>query len=150
MAFPYVDLFLGLLAVYLVYSVWAGLDGRYPVAAALVLLVATAGVDATGATATANILAEFSFFLLVGGVVLLLIEHVRSERRARTGRRSASVPEAVPGGEATEATHEGDRPPEHSLDDLEQEPVPPVDASGQGHEENEHGGERHPDEGETH
>jgi hypothetical protein len=75
---PYTEIFVGLLLVYLAYSVWARLDGRYPIGAALALLVVTAVVDAAGNVSAANALAEYVFFLLAGGVVLLLIEHVRA------------------------------------------------------------------------
>lgn len=80
MSFPYTEVFLALLVAYMAYSVWSGLDGRYPIAAALLLLVVTAVVDALGNTGAANTLAEFVFFLLGAGVVLLLIEHVREGR----------------------------------------------------------------------
>ena len=46
MGFPYDAAFLALLAVYLVYSVWQHLDPRFPILAALILLVVTALVDA--------------------------------------------------------------------------------------------------------
>ena len=81
MAFPYTGVFLALLLAYMAYSVWARLDARYPIAAALVLLVLTAVVDAVGEVAAANTLAEYVFFLLGSGVVLLLIEHVRERPR---------------------------------------------------------------------
>lgn len=77
MAFPFVPLFLGLLVAYMAYSEWARLDSRLLIASALVLLVVTALVDAAGSTGLANTLAEFVFFLLAAGVVLLLIDHVR-------------------------------------------------------------------------
>lgn len=101
MTFPFVPTFLGVLLVYMVYSEWARLDSRYLVAGALVLLVATAIVDAAGATATANTLAEFVFFLLAGGVVLLLVDHVRDRpksapsvgRGSRPRRRNADPPD---------------------------------------------------------
>jgi hypothetical protein len=79
---PYTDIFLGLLGAYMVYSAWARLDSRYLIAGALVLLVAAAIVDASGATGAANTLAVYVFFLLAGGVVLLLVDHVREERTA--------------------------------------------------------------------
>lgn len=85
---PYTEIFLGLLLAYMVYSVWARLDGRYPIAAALVLLVVTAVVDAAGDATTANSLAEYVFFLLAAGVVLLLVEHVR-ERPTRPAATSS-------------------------------------------------------------
>ncbi|HYA58571.1 MAG TPA: hypothetical protein VEH57_08975 [Thermoplasmata archaeon] len=91
MGFPYVPVFLGLLLIYMVYSEWVRLDSRYLIGAALLLLAVTAVVDALGATGTANLLAEFVFFLLGGGVVLLLVDHVR-ERRGR----GLSVPATDP------------------------------------------------------
>lgn len=89
--------FLALLLVYMVYSEWAHLDSRYLVGASLVLLVATAVVDAAGATGQANVLAVYVFYLLAGGVLLLLVDHVREERaeaRRRTARASAGGPTA--------------------------------------------------------
>ncbi len=77
---PYTAIFLGLLLAYMVYSQWVGLDSRYPIAAALVLLVIAAITDAVGAVSLANILAIFVFFLLGAGVILLLVDHVRSNR----------------------------------------------------------------------
>ena len=99
---PYNAIFLGLLVAYLAYSVWARLDGRYPIAAALVLLVATAVVDAAGDTGAANSLAEFVFFLLAGGVVLLLIEHVRGRPEAATAATSSLASPQTPAAEAAE------------------------------------------------
>ncbi len=90
MTLPYTDLFLGLLAAYMVYSAWARLDSRYLIAGALVLLVAAAVVDAAGATAVANTLAVYVFLLLAGGVVLLLVDHVREERRPSTADPAVS------------------------------------------------------------
>lgn len=83
MTFPYIPAFLVLLVAYMAYSEWARLDSRYLIAAALLLLVATALVDAAGATDIANALAEFVFFLLAAGVVLLLVDHVRDATPAR-------------------------------------------------------------------
>ena len=82
MAFPYLEVFAVLLLVYLGYSYWQRLDPRFPVAAALVLLVATALVEAGGATDAADTLAEYVFLLLVGGVVLMLLERVRRDHDA--------------------------------------------------------------------
>ena len=98
MAIDPTDLFIVLLLAYMVFSVWTKLDARYLVAAALILLVVAAGVDAAGATGTANTLATFVFFLLAGGVVLLLVEHVREARRTpRGGRASPSDPSPAGG-----------------------------------------------------
>jgi len=100
---PYTAIFLVLLLVYLAYSVWARLDGRYPIGAALALLVVTAVVDAAGDTNAANSLAEFVFFLLAGGVVLLLIEHVR-DRPSPAG--AAPSRPAAPKSPAAQPTEE--------------------------------------------
>lgn len=98
----YTALFLALLVAYMAYSIWARLDGRLPVAAALVLLLAAAVLDALGATAAATTLAEFVFFLLGAGVVLLLIEHVRAGRSGASPLPAALEPPA----EGGEPTHE--------------------------------------------
>jgi hypothetical protein len=78
---PYPEIFIALLVAYMVYSAWVRLDSRYVIAGALVLLVVAAVVDAAGATGTANALAIYVFFLLAGGVVLLLVDHIREERQ---------------------------------------------------------------------
>jgi len=83
----------------MVYSEWTRLESRYLVAAALVLLAVTAVEDAAGAVSLANLLAEFVFLLLAGGVLLLLVDHVRD---ARPG--APSVAPAPPKGEPTEPT----------------------------------------------
>jgi hypothetical protein len=135
--FPYTDLFLGLLGAYMVYSQWARLDSRYPIVGALVLLVAAAVVDAAGATAAANTIAVYVFFLLAGGVVLLLVDHVRE------GRTTAATPApSKTGGDraqdpSSDATNDGQRPPQESLDGLQQQPVPAVDAAGAQHDQDE-------------
>ena len=126
MEIPYTEIFVGLLAVYMGYSIWARLDGRYPIAAALVLLVATAVVDALGDVTAANSLAEYVFFLLAAGVVLLLIEHVRE--------RAPSSPTPALGSPATErvsteAPYERKRATDQSLNGLEEKAVPFVDRS---------------------
>ncbi len=127
MAFPSTEVFLGLLVGYMVYSVWARLDARYPIAAALVLLVATAVVDALGSTASANTLAEFVFFLLGAGVVLLLIDHVREGRGTSAPTEpppSGPTPQTVP----SDLSYPDQRNAEESLDSIEQEPVPLIHA----------------------
>jgi hypothetical protein len=114
---PYLEIFLALFAVYLGFSVWMRLDARYPIAAALLLLVAAAVADAGGAVALANTLAEYVFVLLAGGVILLLIEHVRSPT-------PSSGPETTggDGGRETppEPADEGDSPADQGLDGLEE------------------------------
>jgi len=103
---PYTEIFLGLLVAYMVYSVWARLDGRIPIGAALVLLVVTAIVDAAGDVDAANSLAEFVFFLLAAGVVLLLVEHLREPPPPVPKSVSVNAP---PEGVAPEASEERER-----------------------------------------
>jgi len=110
MSFPYSVVFVGLLLAYLVYSAWARLDPRFPVAAALVLLAATAVVDALGAVGTANALAGYVFFLLAGGVVLLLVDHVRGRASGDAGAAGSAGP-APP----TESADERHLPPKDPL-----------------------------------
>lgn len=132
MGFPYVPVFLALLLAYMVYSQWARLDSRYPIAAALMLLVVTAVIDAAGAVAVANTLAEFVFFLLAGGVVLLLLDHARESRSpgpaSAVGTTDARAPDAPQGGQGT-----ADEPLERS----EQQPVALVNAPRREYDEDE-------------
>jgi hypothetical protein len=118
---PYEYLFLGLLGAYMVYSVWARLDSRYPIAGALVLLVVAAITDAAGATAAANTLAVYVFFLLAGGVVLLLLDHVRDERRLPPAEPTESDRgDGVAGEKPSEPSDQRDAPTQGSLDRLKQ------------------------------
>lgn len=138
MSFPYIAVFVGLLLAYMGYSIWAGLDPRYPIGAALVLLVATAIVDALGDTQTANTLAEYVFFLLGAGVLLLLIDHLR-EGRKRPESSSSLAPRAE--GKATETPEQGKRTTDQTFDRLQKEPIPIVDASGRQHQDDEQNGD---------
>jgi len=128
MAIPYLEVFLILLGVYLVYSVWARLDPRYPIAAALALLVVTAIVDAANAVATANLLAEYVFCLLGGGVVLLLVDHVRPGHTV-PGPESDSGGSLGSKGPSAEPPDERDPSTEQLLDHVQEHLVPPVDAA---------------------
>jgi hypothetical protein len=129
---PYVLAFVGLLAAYVGYSLWARLDPRWPIGAALVLLVVAAIVDAAQAVDAANVLAEFVVFLLGAGVLLLLLEHARDARHPVPDSGSlARDPET------TDPAEQRDRPSEQSLDRPEQEPVALVDAAGQEHHDEE-------------
>ena len=80
MAVPYLEVFGVLLVGYMAYSFWERIDPRYPIAAGLLLLVATAVTEALGASASADVLAEYVFLLLGAGVVLLLLEQLRGRR----------------------------------------------------------------------
>lgn len=120
----YTATFLALLAAYMAVSVWLRVDGRFPVAGALVLLVAAAVLDATGATTSANTLAEFVFFLLGAGVLLLLVEHVRERRAATASDRP--VP-GQPAAEGRQLADERQRTAENPFDRLEQKPVAGVE-----------------------
>lgn len=116
MYIPYPLVFLGLLVLYMVYSEWAGLDSRYPVAAALGLLVVTAVVDALGNVPAANTLAEYVFLLLAGGVVLLLVDHLRAGRAAAPGPPTSSAAPDPSG----QPAHERHGSPDQVLDRPEQ------------------------------
>jgi len=147
MDIPYTTIFVALLVVYLVYSVWARLDGRYPIAAALALLVVTAVVDAVGDVNAANQLAEFVFFLLAGGVVLLLIEHVRDRPKAADSSGVASGSPSAQSG-ATDASEGRQGTAEHSLDGLEEQPVPLVDRTGDEYDDDEEEDDSYREDGE--
>jgi hypothetical protein len=119
MTLPYPLLFLALLVAYMVYSEWASLDARYLVGAALALLVVAAIADAVGSTAAANSLAEYVLFLLAGGVVLLLVDHLRTGRAPANGDRESpgAVPPVVP---TAQPPDERQRPTDQALDRSEQ------------------------------
>lgn len=142
MADSYSLAFLGLLGVYAVYSVWAKLDPRYPVAGGLALLVAAALVDAAGATATANTLATYVFYLLGAGVLLLLVDHVRTARRAAGSTAPAGEHPAAEGGDPAD---ERDRSAKDPLHHLEQQPVTVVDGAGEDDGEQEEPRDGEPD-----
>lgn len=115
MALPWDELILPLIVAYLAYIVWTRQDGRYPIVLALILLLASAVADAAGDLSAANTLAVFVFYFLVGGVVVLLIEHLREGRRVpATARvpRDGSDPENSPPGLGGDAPDEpgGDSP----------------------------------------
>ncbi len=108
---PYVVVFVVLLVVYVGYSLWARLDPRYPIGAALVLLIVAAVTDAAGGVGAANVLAEFVFLLLGAGVLLLLLEHVRE------GRRSATPSGGATGdAQAADAAEQRERSADQPLD----------------------------------
>jgi len=107
MALPYPLLFLALLAAYMLYSAWAGLDARLPVAAAVVLIAASAVADATGRPGAANTFLEYAFFLLAAGVVLLVIDRARRARAGTTadGPSAGTVAPMRPPPEAVQELH---------------------------------------------
>lgn len=127
--FPYVYVFSGLFAAYLGFSVWTRLDPRYPVAAAMALFVFAIVEDAGGNTNTSEALGVYVFILLVGGVALLLVDHVRPSGRAR-GAPQAKAPGADPSDGAKPAV-------EQRLDRLQQQPVTIVEAAAQQHDQHE-------------
>lgn len=126
---PYTYVFGALLLIYMVYSQWAGLDSRYPIAAALVLLVGAAIVDASGASAVANTLSVFVFLLLAAGVVLLLADHVRASRRAARSGADATAAQPPEAAEEVQATSED------PLHGLEEQLVSRIHAARQQHRE---------------
>jgi hypothetical protein len=112
MAFPYVLVFGVLLLGYMGFSVWERLDPRYPIGAALVLLVATALAQLLGALATADTLAEYVFLLLIAGVVLLLIDQVRPRRRGTGNPAPLGRETTDPEEQSTDPTHQRQGPPQ--------------------------------------
>ncbi|MCI4325455.1 MAG: hypothetical protein L3K00_06210 [Thermoplasmata archaeon] len=94
---PYQAVFLALLAVYMLYSGAAGLNPRWPVYGALLLLLAAAVADGLGATNAANQLALDVVFLLAAGVGLIAFD-----QRRRGPRSAGTVPATDPPG--TDAT----------------------------------------------
>lgn len=142
---PYAEIFVALLLAYMVYSVWARLDGRYPIVAALVLLVVTAVVDAAGDASTANTLAEYVFFLLAAGVVLLVIEQVRARPApAATAPSGSPTTEGV----APETAQQREGSSEQPFERLEEQPVSLVDRTGGEDQAHEQGRDREPEDGE--
>jgi uncharacterized membrane protein YoaK (UPF0700 family) len=89
-SFPYVPVFIVLLVAYMVYSEWAGLDSRFVVVAAFVLLIVTAAAYAVGTIDLADSLAGFVVYLLAGGVVLVLVDEVRDGAPGRSRARWGS------------------------------------------------------------
>ncbi len=119
MALPYEAIFLGLLIAYMIYSQWIRLDSRYPIAGALLLLVAAAVADALGQSDAANTLAIYVFFLLAGGVLLLLLDHIREERQKAVASHRTSGPAWRQSGEPpAETPYERQGPAQQALDDL--------------------------------
>ncbi len=120
MALPYEAIFLGLLIAYMIYSQWIRLDSRYPIAGALLLLVVAAVADALGQSGAANTLAIYVFFLLAGGVLLLLLDHVREERQKAVAAHGTSAPAwRQPGQPTAESPHEGQGSAQQAFNDLQ-------------------------------
>jgi hypothetical protein len=79
----------------MIYSQWVRLDSRYPIVAALVLLVLAAIADAVGSANAANLLAIFVIFLLGAGVVLLILDHLRDAPRVLPPSQPTVAPDPV-------------------------------------------------------
>jgi hypothetical protein len=127
MAIPLLPVFLVLFGAYLLYSVWARLDPRYPIVAGFGLLVVTAGVDLANAGPEANTLAEYVACLLVGGAALLLLERLRQVRRGSGWEPGlpGSLGAERPPAQAADQRH---RSSEDLLDGVQEQLVSPVDA----------------------
>jgi hypothetical protein len=113
--FPFYLAFLALLAAFMIYAAWAGLDPRILIGGGLLLLLVSALLFAGGATGVADTLSSFVFFLIAGGAVLLLVDHVR--RRGFRGR-GRSDDSGLRGWHAdpSETTQERQGPAEQSLE----------------------------------
>jgi hypothetical protein len=92
---PFLAIFVGLLVAYLAASARSGLDSRYPILMAVVVLLAAAILAVAGYRASANTLAEYVFLLLAGGIALLAFDDVRPRRWMSSARR-VPVPAIVP------------------------------------------------------
>jgi hypothetical protein len=78
---PFIEIFLVLFGAYLFFSEWIGLDSRYPILLAIVLLAAAALSDALGDLALATVSTEYALLVLTGGLFLLIVAHFREDRR---------------------------------------------------------------------
>lgn len=141
MTIPYQDVFLVLLVGYCGYSLWAGLSPRYPLFAALLLLLAAAGTNWAGATEASNNLGLDAIFVLAAAVGLTSLEIVRAR-----GLRPRAAGVADP--PAADTPQPGQPSSQHSLDDLQGEAVATVDASRSEDDHDEHSGDGEPDQGE--
>ena len=147
MTAPYLDLFLGAFIVYLVYSAWTRLDSRFPILAALALIVVAGALDVEGSTARAGTLEEYIVIFLGGGIVLLVVDHVR-EARQGANPPSESAARVSPDQASPDAPNERERSPDQPFDGLEKEPVTVVDAAGRDHDQDEQSGEGEAERGE--
>lgn len=135
---PYQELFLGLLAVSVAYSLWSRWNPRWPVYGALLALAGAVVAQGLGASGAANQLALDVVFLLMAGVGLIAADRWRAPARSPVGTAAPDPPGADPA--------EQDHPAaEHPLDDLERQGVAVVDAPGQQHDRDERPGDREPD-----
>lgn len=90
------EVFAAVLAIYLGYSLWAGINSRYPLVMALALLVAASLLDAEGNHGVANTFAAYVLILLLGGAILLIAEYVRSPSRTRGSIPRVTKPRVAP------------------------------------------------------
>jgi hypothetical protein len=132
MPFPLLATFGVLLVLYMACSLWARLDPRYLIAGGVALLVATACTEAAGYSSAANVLAEYVFLLLGGGVILLLVEPFLRNTRPSTPPLSERPPDAEE--HPPDPAEQGNLSSQQALDHLEQQPVAFVDAAG-GHDD---------------
>jgi hypothetical protein len=134
---------LGFLAVLLVYALYAaavGLNPRWPVYGALLVLLLAAVAEGLGSTGAANQLALDVVFLLAVGVALIAFDRWRGRARSAPTVAPTNPPGADPAEQREPAS-------QHPLHDLEGQGVAPVDASGQEDDEHEESGDREPDQG---
>ena len=70
-----------LIAIYIIVSACSRLEPRVAIAIALALLIASAITLVLGKQDLAEQLAIYTFYLLVAGVVLLFIHHIREDSK---------------------------------------------------------------------
>ncbi len=97
----FLALWLVIVSAYAGYSLWARLDPRYLLGAALLMVIAAAVLEALGDVAAANALAVDTFFAFLAGLVVLVLDRAISERRATRNLGRAAGP-AEPAGEPTD------------------------------------------------
>jgi hypothetical protein len=74
---PFHPIFVGLLAAYLIASMWAGLDSRHSILPALLVMVAAVFLAIAGKGESANTLSGFVFLLRAAGIVLLAVDSLQ-------------------------------------------------------------------------
>jgi hypothetical protein len=134
---PFQGVFLALLLLYGAYSIGAGLNPRWPLYGALLVLVAAAVADGVRATDAANGLALDVVFLLIAGVGLTAFDRWRPRTRSAASAPSPNPPGADPSQQLQAAA-------EHPLHDLQGEAVAVVHAPREQDDQNEESGDPQP------
>jgi drug/metabolite transporter superfamily protein YnfA len=87
----YTVAFMGIALVYALYSGWARLDPRWPLAAALLLFVGAAVLRIDGAQIGGNLLTAYGMVSILVSLALMLTEHVRRTGAVHSSEGAAPV-----------------------------------------------------------